>query len=114
MSDMLGYALFLGGLLFNLIGCIGLVRLPDYYSRLQASTKCITLGTCLTLAGALFLSGTVSGALKCALCAGLVLVTLPTSAHALIRAAHKFGIKLWEGSAVDHYDDDIRSGKIKP
>ncbi|HFE64872.1 MAG TPA: monovalent cation/H(+) antiporter subunit G, partial [Caldithrix sp.] len=37
------------GLFFNLVGCIGLVRFPDIYNRLQASTKCVTLGTVLGL-----------------------------------------------------------------
>ena len=37
------------GLFFDLVGCLGLVRLPDVYNRLQAGTKCVTLGTFLIL-----------------------------------------------------------------
>ncbi|MCX5692677.1 MAG: monovalent cation/H(+) antiporter subunit G, partial [Candidatus Omnitrophica bacterium] len=33
------------GLGFDIFGCIGLLRLPDVYNRLQATTKCVTLGT---------------------------------------------------------------------
>ena len=43
--------LIVTGLLFDLVGTIGLVRLPDVYNRIQASTKCVTLGTCFILAG---------------------------------------------------------------
>ncbi len=39
------------GVLFNLFGCIGLIRLPDVYNRLQSATKCVTLGTCSILVG---------------------------------------------------------------
>jgi multicomponent Na+:H+ antiporter subunit G len=34
------------GVLFNIFGCIGRIRLPDMYNRLQAATKCVTLGCC--------------------------------------------------------------------
>ena len=40
MSDVIGYILIVIGILFNLFGCIGLVRFPDVYNRLQAATKC--------------------------------------------------------------------------
>ena len=39
------------GVLFNLLGAFGLLRLPDIYNRLQAATKCVTLGTCMILLG---------------------------------------------------------------
>jgi len=40
---ILGTIFIVVGLVFDLLGCIGLVRLPDVYNRLQASTKCVTL-----------------------------------------------------------------------
>ena len=49
-------------------GCLGLVRLPDVYNRLQAATKCVTLGTCSILFGALFYSGFNDVGLKAILC----------------------------------------------
>ena len=45
MTDITGYILIIIGIIFNICGCIGLVRFPDVYNRLQASTKCVTLGT---------------------------------------------------------------------
>ncbi len=51
MSDIIGYILIVVGILFNIFGCIGLVRFPDVYNRLQASTKCVTLGTIMLLVG---------------------------------------------------------------
>ena len=92
MSDITTIAagiLIAAGLAFDVFGCVGLVRLPDVYTRLQAATKCVTLGTCLILLGALVGSiGTDSAGpmvTKAALCIAFVLITSPTAAHALAR-----------------------------
>ena len=52
------------GVLFDLIGCVGLVRLPDVYNRIQASTKCVVLGTSLSLLGAMVWLGTAAVIIK--------------------------------------------------
>ncbi|MCM8814418.1 MAG: monovalent cation/H(+) antiporter subunit G [Candidatus Omnitrophica bacterium] len=107
MNEYIGFAFIIIGALFDLFGCIGLVRLPDLYNRLQAATKCVTLGTCGMLFGAFIIFGfTVSG-MKAFLCAVFVLVTSPTSAHALARASYVSGVKLWQGSVVDKLKEDI-------
>jgi multicomponent Na+:H+ antiporter subunit G len=102
MSETIGKILMAIGVLFDLFGCIGLVRLPDVYNRLQATTKCVTLGTCLILIGVAFL---VPGeaTFKALLCAAFILLTSPVTAHALARAAHRHGIPLWSGSVMDKY-----------
>ena len=105
MSETTGVILIAVGVLFDLFGCIGLVRLPDVYNRLQAATKCVTLGTCLILVGVLFITGIGSAGVRALLCAVFVLLTSPVGAHALARAAHRYGIKLWGGSVVDTYTD---------
>lgn len=103
MSDIIGYILITIGILFDICGCIGLVRLPDVYNRLQASTKCVTLGTVLLLIGVALASG--SGAItgKVILCAIFILVTSPTAAHAIAKGAYASGVKLWKDSVVDKY-----------
>jgi len=98
------------GLVFDLLGTIGLVRLPDVYNRLQAATKSVTLGTCLILGGvAVYGFGYDLTALsvKALLCAGFVLLTSPVGAHAIARAAHVSGVQLWEGSVVDKFKEDF-------
>jgi multicomponent Na+:H+ antiporter subunit G len=103
MNDILGLVFMVVGVLFDLFGCIGLVRLPDVYNRLQAATKCVTLGTCMILIGIIFFMGFGGAGVKALLCAIFILLTSPVAAHALARAAHHSGIKLWEGSIVDSY-----------
>ena len=112
MSNAIGITILVVGLFFNLIGCIGLIRLPDIYNRLQAATKCVTLGTCLVLAGVMVLAetGNVQIITKCLLCLIFVLITAPTAAHALARGAHASGVKLWEKSVVDKYAEDHEPG----
>ena len=103
MTENIGFVLIAIGILFDLFGCIGLVRLPDVYNRLQAATKCVTLGTCMILIGILFIMGIGSAGIRALLCAVFILFTSPVAAHALARAAHRSGVKLWEKSVVDKY-----------
>lgn len=103
MTENIGFVLIAIGILFDLFGCIGLVRLPDVYNRLQAATKCVTLGTCMILIGVLFIMGIGSAGIRALLCAVFILFTSPVAAHALARAAHRSGVKLWENSVVDKY-----------
>ncbi|HUT62996.1 MAG TPA: monovalent cation/H(+) antiporter subunit G [Anaerolineae bacterium] len=105
MIETFGFIFIAIGVLFDLFGCIGLVRLPDVYNRLQAATKCVTLGTCMILFGLLFIMGINSAGIRALLCALFILLTSPVAAHALARAAHRSGIKLWAGSVVDKYLD---------
>lgn len=113
MSNPIGIAIIAIGILFDLAGCIGLIRLPDVYNRLQAATKCVTLGTCLVLIGVMVLSGSVASSLKAGLCLAFILLTSPTAAHALARGAHASGVRLWEGSVVDRYLEDGQPGAAR-
>lgn len=106
MIDIIGLIFISVGLFFDFVGCLGLIRLPDVYNRLQASTKCITLGTCSILFGAFLIHGFEAAGIKSLLCMIFLLLTSPVSAHALARAAHKSGVKLWEKSIVDKYEED--------
>ncbi len=106
MIDIVGLVFISIGLFFDFVGCLGLVRLPDVYNRLQASTKCITLGTCSILLGVLLIHGFTAGGIKALLCMLFLILTSPVSAHALARAAHKSGVRLCEKSIVDRYEED--------
>jgi len=104
--ESIGLALIVLGVLFDLSGCVGLVRLPDVYNRIQASTKCVVLGTTLILLGCMVWLASPQAALKGLICIWFILITSSTAAHALSRAAHRSGVPLWEESVVDHYAED--------
>lgn len=105
MNDIIGIIFIIIGLAFDFFGCLGLVRLPDVYNRLQAATKCVTLGTCGILFGTFLMVGFTGAGLKALLCILFILLTSPTSAHALARGSHKGGVKLWKGSVCDKYEE---------
>ncbi len=104
MREILGMIFIVVGLGFDFFGCLGLVRLPDLYNRLQAATKCVTLGTCSILFGLFLFKGFTAAGIKAILCIIFVILTSPVAAHALARGAYKAGVKLWDGSVVDDYE----------
>ena len=106
MNDQIGVVIIAVGVMFDLFGCIGMVRLPDVYNRLQAGTKCVTLGVCLILLGTLFMAETLPLQSKALLCIVFILITSPTAAHALARAARVSGVKLWDQSVVDQFEKE--------
>jgi len=107
MIDVIGYILITIGILFDIFGCIGLVRFPDVYNRLQASTKCVTLGTIFLLVGVAVVSGSGAMGAKAIICAVFILITSPTAAHAIAKGSYASGVELWENSVVDKYANEI-------
>jgi len=85
----------LGGLFFLMVGAIGLVRLPDFYTRLHAAGICDTLGLTLTLLGLMVYQGLTLTSLKILIIWLFVLLASPTATHVLIRAAYRAGLKPW-------------------
>ena len=107
-SHIIGKALIVIGIVFDFLGCLGLVRLPDVYNRLQAATKCVTLGTFTVMVGVMVIFGLSGVGIRALLCGVFLLITSPTAAHALARGAYLSGVKLWEGSVVDKYGEDLK------
>lgn len=106
MTELTGQLLIAIGILFDIFGCIGLVRFPDVYNRLQASTKCVTLGTIMLLIGVAMISTGGATSAKAIVCSVFILITAPTAAHAIAKGSYSSGVKLWEESVVDKYGED--------
>lgn len=102
---MVSLILICTGILFNLFGCIGLIRLPDVYNRLQSATKCVTLGTCSILLGVLFHFGLDETGIKAIIAIPLIFFSATVAAHALAKGAYRFGIRLGDKSVKDDYKD---------
>ncbi|WP_244441460.1 MULTISPECIES: monovalent cation/H(+) antiporter subunit G [Rhizobium] len=94
-------ALLLSGALFSLIAAIGIVRLPDLYSRMHAASKAGTVGSGLLLLAVGIHSQDMS--ILARAMAGFVffVLTAPIAAHLLARAAHKAGHRLTPPSVRD-------------
>ena len=76
MSDQIGFILIAIGVAFDFFGCLGLLRLPDVYNRLQAATKSVTVGTWAILIGVCVLSGFNSLGVKALLTVVMMDVTI--------------------------------------
>lgn len=111
MNSAIGLIFISVGLAFDVFGCLGLVRLPDVYNRLQAATKCVTLGTSSILFGTFLVVGVTAAGLKSLLCIIFLVLTSPVAAHAIARGAHRAGVKLWDGSVIDKYKED-KEGEV--
>jgi len=81
------------GLFFVLAGTIGVLRLPDFYTRLHAAGMTDTLGAELILLALIFQSDNLQTTLKLLLVAFFLFVTSPTATHAVAHAAYKAGLK---------------------
>ncbi len=81
------------GLFFVLAGTLGVLRLPDFYTRLHAAGMTDTLGAELILLGLIIQSGFTQMSLKLLLVAFFLLLTSPTATHAVAHAAYKAGLK---------------------
>lgn len=115
--DLVIYILLAIGVFFNLLAGIGLLRFPDVYTRLHAGTKCTTFGS-IFLVGAVILiglkmwyTGATDGsvlAIHSIFVLIAILLTNPTGAHAIARAAHRSGV-----APVRAIVDDLKNKTVK-
>jgi multicomponent Na+:H+ antiporter subunit G len=82
-----------GGGIFCVIGTVGLIRMPDFYTRMHAASVTDTLGAGLILAGLILQAGLTLVAAKLVIVGLLILFTSPAATHALARAAFLRGVK---------------------
>jgi len=87
--------LALGSVFFTLVATVGVLRLPDLYTRAHASSKADTLGAGFGLAAVAVAFGPSRAAIKAALLILFVYFTNPTAAHAISRAAYDQGVEPW-------------------
>ena len=111
MIDIIIAILWLTGSVFALLAALGVLRMPDVFTRMQTSTKASTLGLGCLLLGAVLQFGDVVSLLKAAFIWGFVLLTTPLAAHVIARASYLADIPLWRGTVVDerHRDSNQQS-----
>lgn len=99
------------GAIFALAGTIGILKMPDTYSRMQASTCIATMGVVGVTLGALlyaiFVMGSAGTAIKVAVIGLLILVTNPLGSHAIAKGAYKAGIRPEKKMEVDDLGRDF-------
>ena len=99
ITNVICAAFVVTGLFFLLVGGIGIVRFPDFFTRLHPAGKADTLGASLVLIGVAVHAGGSLLALKLVLVQVFVALANPAATHAIGRAAVKSGLKPWTGTA---------------
>jgi len=90
--ELIGYLFILLGVLAFVVSAIGLLRMPDLYTRMHVGTKSTTIGTLLVIVGVMFIEP--QWFLKLSLIAIFILLTNPLSSSVIARATHRDGLVL--------------------
>lgn len=99
--------------MMSLISAVGLIRMPDVYTRSHAATKSSTLAVMLALLGAFIYFWIHDGTISVRLLLGIVfvLLTVPVAGHLICRAAYRSGVPLAEQSGEDELKEAINKPK---
>jgi multicomponent Na+:H+ antiporter subunit G len=93
----------MSGSIFMLLSAIGIVRMPDLFTRMHAATKVGTVGIiCIVTAVAIYFEE-MKVVAPTILIILFFLATAPVAAHMIGRAAYLFGVPLWRGTVVDEW-----------
>lgn len=88
--------LMFSGVFFMIAGALGIIRFPDFYTRLHAAGKCDTLGEVLIILGFMVYEGFSFLSVKLLFLSFFILLANPVGTHALIKAAYLTGVKMWK------------------
>jgi len=116
VSDIIAGVLLIIGAFFTLVAAIGLVRLPDLYTRMHAASKTGTVGSGVMLLAIAFHSGEFDVVTRAIAGVVFFLLTAPLAAHLLARAAYCTGVRPWPGTRPDelagHYEGSSGSTRL--
>jgi len=106
LAEKIGALLIVAGAAWMLLGTLGLLRFPDVYTRLHGTGLASTVGIGLVLLGAAvsFAPTSVSGSLLSGLTLVFILLGLPLGTTAMIWAAHRTRVPIFEGTLVDEME----------
>jgi multicomponent Na+:H+ antiporter subunit G len=115
VTEIIVIVLAAAGVAFSLSGAVGILRMPDVYSRIQCSSKTITMGALPALIALVVAEGPVSSyGSRALIVAALLLVLNPVASHALARAAYKTGVPMWPGAVTDEPRDRAAQASADP
>ena len=101
MIDIVTAIVWLAGSAFALLAAVGVLRMPDVFTRMQASTKASTFGLGCLLVGAALQLADVGSFIRLASIGAFVLLTTPVAGHVIARASYVADVPLWSGTVLD-------------
>lgn len=105
LAPWLAGVLLIVGSLFTLTAAIGMLRLPDLYTRMHAASKAGTVGACVMLLALAIVAGELAVTLRALAGVAFFVLTVPISSHLLAMAAHRTGHAMWRGTVRDDLSD---------
>ena len=114
MSEWISSGLIIAGATLALLASIGVLRMPDVLTRMQASTKASTLGLGCLLLGLAIRNPELSFVIRAGSLATFMLLTTAVSAHVIARAAARGGAPLWKGTVVDERPPQMHGAEGPP
>ncbi len=96
LTNIAATILMFFGSLFMFLGAFGLLKLPDFYTRMHAIGKCDTLGQFLIILGFAVYEGLSFISIKLLLISLFYLLSSPAATHAIVKAAFYRGLKVWK------------------
>lgn len=112
LGDILSIALLLCGIALCGLSALGIVRMPDLYTRMQAAAKAGTLGVACIILATAFHFASLSVAVKVGMILVFIFLTSPAAAHLIARAAYFVEVPIWKQTAFDDlhgcYTEDHR------
>jgi multicomponent Na+:H+ antiporter subunit G len=115
MIDILTAMLWVAGSAFALLAAVGVLRMPDVFTRMQASTKASTLGLGCLLIGAALQLADFASLIRVVGIGAFLLLTTSVAAHVIARASYIADVPLWDGTLLDerrrHSDRTARDGR---
>jgi len=106
IAVVLTWFFIVAGSLFLIVGGIGILRFPDFYSRIHPAGITDTMGAWLVLVGLMFASASVLVTIKLVMLLLFLAVTSPLSGHALAKAAYMRGLKPMLGRDLEREAED--------
>ncbi|MFT8321347.1 MAG: monovalent cation/H(+) antiporter subunit G [Bacillus sp. (in: firmicutes)] len=109
LIEFIAVILILIGTIFCFLSAIGLIRLPDVYTRSHAASKSATIGVLFTLVGT-FTFFIVEGYFSIRLFLGIffVFLTAPVASHVIVRSAYRSNVKLADISVQDDLKEAMK------
>lgn len=103
LANLLIVTTIVFGVIFTLVTAIGLIRLPDVYTRTHAASKSATLGVMFILLGVFLHFWWIEGHVNTRILLGIIFlfITGPIGGHVMGRAAYISGVKMWDKSVKD-------------
>ncbi|RDV14778.1 monovalent cation/H(+) antiporter subunit G [Pontibacter diazotrophicus] len=113
VKEIISSVLILMGVFFMLVAAIGLLRLPDFYTRMSAITKGATLGMGLIVLGIGVYFNDPEMMFKILAILFFTIITSPVAAHAITRTAIHKKVTFWKKTNLEEFEEYLRENRLK-